>query len=661
MTDKKEKEHQEMDPKVGVYVCHCGGNISDHVNVEKVCERAGKLPGVVVSRGNMFMCSDPGQELIMKDIESGNVDRIVVASCAPSLHEQTFRSAISRAGGNPYVYEHANIREQVSWVHHGDGATDKATTLVAAATAKAKQLKALEPIRMEARRHATVIGGGVAGLKAAKDLARRGIDVALIEKSPFLGGWTAQLERLSPTGESASDLIETLVHEVLNDPKISVYHCAQVVSFDGYIGNFKLRVKTQPPGMDGTNQDVDRIDGLSKFGKGFGTFIPLTGVCPGPIPESTQEIDLETGVIVVATGFKPYEPRQSEYGYRDWDGVVTLPQFLRMMAENGNVAPDQEAESMPGKKPMLRFNGRDIRSIAMIHCVGSRMIPGIHEETEEGHLNEYCSRTCCSSLLHTATRIREEFPGTRVFDFYRDIRTYGRGQEEIYEQAARNQVLFLRFDPEEPPAVIKNTDSGKSGNSSSRFLVKVKDTLTFGEEVEVPADLVVLAVGMEPNNVSELVEMMKLPVGADRFLLEVHPKLRPVELSVNGIFLAGTCQAPFDVGEACAAASSAAAKASAVLAPGFVELDPFVAEVDLEKCTGTGACVEACLQDGALSLVETQVDGQAVQRGQVNPALCTGCGTCVAVCPEGAINVKGWTLGQFESMVDMIVSDEYLS
>lgn len=302
---------------------------------------------------------------------------------------------------------------------------------------------------------------------------------------------------------------------------------------------------------------------------------------------------------------------------------------------------------------LLEIKGKKIKSIAIIHCVGSRQIPTIHEEDETGYLNEYCSRTCCTATLHAANTVRENYPGTRVFDFYRDIRTYGRGQEELYERASKNRILFLRYEPAEAPVVERN-----NGSNGYPLSVKVNDTLTFGEEVEVPVDLVVLAVGMEPNNVSNLVEMMKLPVGADRFLQEVHPKLRPVELSVAGILLAGTCQSPMDTGEACNGASSAAVKASSLLGRGYVELDPFVAEVDVEKCTGTGACVKACLREEALSLVEMEVDGKKVRRAEVNPALCNGCGACVAVCPENAINVKGWTLKQYEAMVDMIVADD---
>jgi heterodisulfide reductase subunit A len=638
---KKKTPKPASDAKVGVYVCYCGGNISDAVDVEKVCEQARKVPGVVVARSNMFMCSDPGQELIIEDLKSGLVDRVVVASCSPSLHEATFRQALARAGANPYVYEHANLREQVSWVHHGEAATEKATRLVAAAAAKAGRLEALQPIRVEVERRAVVIGGGVAGLKSALDLAERGLDVVLVEKSPFLGGNVAQLTRLAPSGETATEVVGELAGAAVRHRAITVLTCAQVAGFEGYIGNFKLKVVRQPPEGEAF---AGRLAELSQSGRGLGEFVPFVGVMPAALPEAREEIDLNAGVMVLATGFRPYQPRRGEYGYRDFPEVVTLPEFIRLLAET------------PVGGETLTLNGRPIRRVALIHCVGSRQIPGVHAENEGGYINEYCSRTCCTASLYAAREIRERYPKTRVFDFYRDIRTYGRGAEELYTRAARDQVRFFRFEAGEEPQVLRNPEAG-----GSPLLLKVKDVLTFGEELEVPVDLAVLAVGQEPNDIAELVEQLKIPVGADRFLQEVHPKLRPVEVSVAGIYLAGTCQAPFDAGEALAAAGAAAVKAAAILTRGYVELDPFVAEVDLSKCTGTGACVEACLAPGALTMADVEVAGQKVRRAQVNPALCLGCGACVAVCPEGAINVQGWTLKQYEAMVDMIVSDEYLA
>jgi heterodisulfide reductase subunit A len=359
---------------------------------------------------------------------------------------------------------------------------------------------------------------------------------------------------------------------------------------------------------------------------------------PAPIPVGGQEFDLEAGVVVLAPSFRPYQPRPGEYGYQELPEVVTLPEFIRLVAE---------AEAGGGT---LRLHGRPIRRLAMIHCVGSRQIPGIHPEDESGRLNEYCSRVCCTATLNAADRIRRDHPDTRVYELYRDIRTYGRGQEELYEQAARDGVVFLRFEADNAPEV-----TAAAPGDGFALKVKVADTLTCGETLEVPADLVILATGMEPNDVADLVEMMKLPVGMDRFLLEVHPKLRPVEMPVGGIFVAGTCQAPFDVTEACNTAGASAVKAAALLAGGQVELDPFVAEVDVNRCQGTGACVAACLNPGALALVEMDIDGQRVQRARVTPALCLGCGACVAVCPQNAIDVCGMTLGQYEAMVDAIV------
>ncbi len=638
MTDQKKTSDNSTElEKVGIYICYCGGNISDHVDVEAVRDSVEKLPGVSVARTNMFMCSDPGQEMIMEDLKNGTVDRVVVASCAPSLHETTFRNTLIRSGMNPYVYEHANIREQVSWVHHGEAATEKATRLVSAAAAKAGLLKPLEPIRVDAGPYATVIGGGIGGLRAAKDLADRGIEVTLIEKSPFLGGQLARLDRVAPTGEIAANLVKELADQVLMHPAITVHTCAVVETYNGYVGNFKLGVKKAPPQLpEGAEADNGQhLEGLEP-----GDWSPFAGVFPGPVPTTEEHLTIHAGVIVLATGFTPYAPRRGEYGYGDHKEVITLPDLIRILAE------------APSGGNRLKVNGREIKSMAMIHCVGSRQIPGIHPEDESGHLNEYCSRTCCTATINAANKIRETHSGTRVYDFYRDIRTYGRGQEELYNLASQNKVVFLRFEADESPEVTENNHS-----DDYPLRVKVTDTLTFDEEVEVPVDLVVLAVGMEPTGISELVDMMKLPVGMDRFLLEVHPKLRPVELPMTGILLAGTCQAPMDVGEACNGAGGAAVKAAALLGKGYVELDPFVAEVDTAKCKGTGACVEVCLADGALRMVETEKDGKIVRYAEVTPALCMGCGACVAVCPENAIEVNGWTLKQYEAMVDRIVAD----
>jgi len=623
MTDPKENKNgikKKSSEKIGVYICYCGGNISDHVDVEAVRDAAEKMDGVAVARTNSFMCSDPGQELIIRDLEDGVVDRVVVASCAPSLHETTFRGAITRADGNPYIYDHANIREHVSWIMHGDKATYKATKLVGASVAKAGLLEPLEPIRENAEKHVTVIGGGVAGLKAALALADSNIQVLLVEKTPFLGGNAAMLDVIAPFGEKAADLISKLAKDVLANDTIAVKTHSELVDFDGYVGNFKLKVQTV---------FTDPAD----HEQAAGHFIPFEGVAA----EAPVEEEVKTGAVVLATGFKSYQPKTGEYGYGNHKEVITLPELIKQMSTvNGS--------------GMLELNGRKIRSIGMIHCVGSRQIPGVHEEDEDGYLNEYCSRTCCSSVLYMANSIRERFPETNIYDFYRDIRTYGRGQEELYDKASANKVVFFRFAAEEAPEI-----SVSGGDYPLQ--VTVKDGLTFGEEVEVPVDLLVLATGMEAGAVRDLASMMKLPIGTDKFLQEIHPKLAPVEMAVAGVFLAGTCQAPMTIGEAANGATAAAAKAVALLGKGVVELDPYVAEVDSDLCNGTGACVDACLADGALEMVDVKTDKGTVRRAQVVPALCLGCGACVAVCPTGAIDLKGWGLKQYEAMVDRIVAD----
>lgn len=603
----------EPGEKVGVYICHCGGNISDHVDVRQVQEEIRGVPGVTKVHTHSFMCSDPGQELIQKDIESGEINRVVVASCAPSLHETTFRGAIRRAGMNPYLYEHANIREQVSWVHDGDPATRKATRLVRAAVEKARGLMPLDPIQVNAVRHVTIIGGGIAGMRAALDMATQGFDVALVEKSDFLGGQAAALDRLSPAGEPAKELITDLYKSLLGQGSITLHTGTRVTGYKGYIGNFHLVLEASAGPQKHTRGD----------------FIENRGIFIGRPQETIPPLELKTGAVILATGSRTYTPCSGECGFDDHKTVTTLKQFI------------QDYAAAPKTGGNLIIRGRRIRRIAFVHCVGSRQIPGIHQPDASGNLNEYCSRTCCSATLFAANQIKQHFPGVDVFDFYRDIRTYGRFQEDLYDESSRNGVLFFRFDPPDQPAVSETPD-GKYPLS-----ITVKDVLTFNEEIEVEVDLVVLATGIVPNPIPDLIDMMKLPQGADRFLQEVHPKLRPVEVANTGILLAGTCQAPMDVTETCAAAQAAAVKTAVLLKKGYVELDPFVATVNPELCSGSGECLKVCPVDNAID-----VDGKA----KVNPALCTGCGICTAVCASNAIDVNGWSLKQYVKMVDAILA-----
>jgi len=664
------------DVRIGVYTCHCGGNISDVVNCEKVASTLGTMPNVVVSRTDQSMCSDAGQAKIAEDIREHGVNRVIVGACAPSLHEQTFRNTLSRSGLNPYLYCHIGLREQNSWVHYNDQhlATVKAVQLMSAGIAKARLLEPLEPTRLDAERHALVIGGGVSGLRAALSIARRGLKVTLIEKSPFLGGRMAQLETVFPTDEQARESLRGLIDAVVAEANITIHTQAELVELHGYVGDYQTGIRIRPRGVRDELAEADlraAIDACPvevpdefNYGltKGKAIYRRHEGCHPSTaaidwdactrcgeckkaggdaidLEAAAETVSLKVGAIVVATGFDVYEPRAGEYGYGDIPEVITLPQLIRLLALQNGDGP-------------LLFNGKAVRNIGFVHCVGSRQIEGIDEPQEDGQVNNYCSRVCCTATLHTALELKKRFPDTNIYEFYQDIRTYGRGHEAIYEEACERHVMFLRYVGEELPTVTKRD------GEPSPVTVHVKDTLTFGEEIEIPVDLLVLSVGMMPRPVDDLIDLLKISPGTDRFLLEVHPKLRPVETAVSGIVLAGTAQGPMNIQESCAAAAAAAAKVGALLGAGAVELDPFVAEVDAERCDGSGKCVEVCAYEDAIAMVPTEVNGETVQHAVVTPANCVGCGACVSVCPTRALSVKGWTLDQFDAMVDAIAADE---
>ena len=584
------------DARVAVYVCHCGGNISDVIDVRTVANAAAQHPQVALAREFTFMCSDPGQAMIIEDIKEKGINRVVVCACSPTLHELTFRSALERAGLNPYLFEHINIREQDSWVHKGDhdGATRKAIRLTTAGVAKVALQDPLVPIRVDVTRHVLVVGGGVAGLRAALSVARNGLGVTLIDKSAELGGHLRELGRVFPTEEQASDLLAELLAEVAAEPRIELLPQTEVTSIDGHVGKFTVTVR----GTDGEQRSVP------------------------------------AGAIVLATGFEHYRPAEGEYGYGQSPAVLTLPEFNQLL--------DRQHQGLD----YVRVDGRDYRRVAFIHCVGSRQVEGVHQPGADGKLHDYCSRTCCTATLHAANRLLERFPRTQVLDLNKDIRTYGRGHEAYYEEASRRGVVFFRYPDEEPP----------SFDASSRTLT-FRDRLTWGEELSAEVDLVVLATGMRPRDIADLIDMRKLPTGADDFLQEVHPKLRPVEMAVAGVLLAGSCQGPMDIGEACAAGETAGAKAAILLSRPTIELDPFVARVDESRCDGCELCLAECEYKGALLMADREVDGQTVRRAEVTPALCAGCGACVAVCPTRALSVAGWSLEQFDAMVDAIAAD----
>jgi heterodisulfide reductase subunit A2 len=664
------------EPSIGVYLCDCGGNISDTVHCEQVVSALSGLPNVTVARRCMFMCSDPGQKLITDDIQEKGINRVVVGACSIFLHEQTFRRTVERAGLNPYLYTHIGLREQDSWVHHDcpAQATEKAFRMLSAGIAKARLMQPLEPVRLEAEKHALVIGGGVAGLRAALSIARRGLMVTLVEKSHFLGGHMAQWENVFPTREAARPLLHDLIEKVLVEPNITVHTGAEVVSARGYVGNFEVTIRQQPRGVLRDFEALDKaiaacpVEVLDEFNFGLARRKAIYRLYPGCYPAGPVidwehctrcekclgfaqngsirldaqpvEFELKVGAVVLATGFKPYEPFPGEMGYGEFPEVITLPQLERLLSSDGPTA---------GK---LEWNGQPVRSLAMIHCVGSRQVEGVHPPQPDGKINEYCSRVCCTATLSAANQVRTRFPRVHIYDVYQDIRTYGRGHEDYYTRASQDRVTFLRYFAEEPPQVM----SAEAG-AGYPLLVRVKDHLTWGEEIELPVDLVVLSVGMMPNPVEDLIDRFKIAPGADRFLLEVHPKLRPVETAVTGIVLAGTAQGPMNIQESCAAAEAAASKVAVLLNQGKVELEPYIARVDLDRCQGSGDCVRVCPQENAVYLQTTTENRKSFQHAAVIAANCNGCGVCVSACPNRAIDVQGWRLDEFEAMVEAITAD----
>ena len=664
------------EPRIGVYICDCGGNISDTVRCEQAATVLGKMPNVTVARHCQFMCSDPGQKLITDDIKENGVNRVVVGACSLFLHEQTFRKTVERAGLNPYLYTHIGLREQDSWVHHGCSreATEKAIRMMSAGIAKARLMRPLEAVHLDANKHVLVIGGGLAGLRSALSIARRGLKVTLIEKNHFLGGHLGQWDHVFPTNEDARVLLQDLMENVLAEPNITIYTGSEVVSAKGYVGNFGISIRQQPRGVDNNFDAVDEaiaacpIEVPDEFSFGLtkrkAIYRPYIGCQPGTpvidrehctrcedclkvdasnsihLDEHAIEIDLKVGAVVMATGFTPYEPFHGELGYGEFPEVITLPQLERLLSSDISTECD------------LKWNGHTVRSMAMIHCVGSRQIEGVHKPQPDGKVNDYCSRVCCTATLSTANRIRERFPNINAYDVYQDIRTYGRGHEDYYTNASKNRVTFLRYVGEEIPEVVQ----AEKGAEYYLF-VRVKDHLTWGEEIELPVDLVVLSVGMMPSPVKDLVSMLKVAPGNDRFLLEVHPKLRPVETAVAGVVLAGTAQGPMNIQESCAAAEAAATKVAVLLNRGKVDLEPYIARVDPERCKGSGECARVCPQEDTIHLETFIENGTTHQRAVVTPANCNGCGVCVSACPNGAIDVQGWRLDEFNAMVEAITAD----
>jgi heterodisulfide reductase subunit A len=564
--------------RIGVYICHCGGNISDFVDVEQVREEVREDPGVVVARTHIFTCSDAAQQEIIEDIQKERLDGLVVASCSPKLHLHTFRSMAERAGLNPYQYVQVNLREQCSWAHRNakDQATEKAVRLVRGGISKCRLSESLEALRIETTPKVLVVGGGAAGLRTAIALADLGLFVYVVEKAARVGGWTGRWGRMFPHNRLGSEIIRDLEEQVKARKNITCFTDATLVEKSGNVGDFRVTVS-------------------------------LAG---------NESVSLDVGAIIVATGFDIYQPELGEFG-NGQTGVLLLDEFREMVDKSNG-----------GE---LKYLGRAIKDIVYVYCVGSR------QRSNVDHPNLYCSRYCCSAAVHTALCVFGKDPEIHQFHLFRDMRTYGK-YELLYEEACRKGSAFLSYHEDKPPSVEP---------VEGKLRVKVQDELLGGEQIEIDADLVVLVTGMVPRRNEELLDVLKLPVGRDGFFNEIHPKLRPVETVIDGVYIAGAAQGPKNLPESIASALSAASKSAALLKRGYVDLEPYVAEIDLNRCDGCWECLDVCPYGAIekLSMEDRQV-------AQVNASLCKGSGACVPSCPAGAIDLVGYSDAQIRAMIE---------
>jgi len=629
------------EPRVGVFVCHCGMNIASTVDVKKVVEYARTLPNVADAKEYVFMCSAPGQDLIKEDVKKCNLNRVVVAACSPGMHEATFRASIVEAGLNPYLLEMANIREQCSWVQlDKQKATEVAKDLIRMAVAKARLLEPLEELRVGVEPTSLVLGGGVAGLRASLDLAERGYKLHLVEKLPTLGGKAARLGKLAHVDIRGADLVGSLTRAAASNSNIRIHVNSELVDLEGSVGTFKAKIRTAPRFVDekctlcGECFRVCPIEVPNEYEFGVSKrkaiYLPFKEAYP-PIPvidpeactrcgecvkvcepgavfldQKGTEVDVAAGAITLATGFEPYEPPEGEYGYKRSEKVLTLFQLERLLDEDGPTGGE------------LKLGGSTPRSLAFIMCVGSL------GTTEKAH--PYCSRMCCASSLKNMLRIKDRYPETEIYAIYKDIRTYGRGDEELYEKTAERLVKYVRF--EESPKVNLHSD---------KVDIEVYDT-TLQEDLLIPVDAVVLAVGMSPSaDMDKVRAIVKTGCSPEGFIREAHLKLRPVEAPADGIFLAGSVTSPKNIVESVMAGGASAAKVATLFANKEVRIEPIIAEATEEICSGCAICIAMCPY-GAITRKEK---GEKMV-AKVDKALCKACGTCVAACPSGAMQQSGF-------------------
>jgi heterodisulfide reductase subunit A len=652
--------------RIGVYICHCGLNIAGTVDVEEVAEYAASLDSVVVSRHYRYMCSDPGQVLIKEDIKNLGLNRIVVASCSPRMHELTFRQVCQDSGLNPYLYEQANIRELCSWVHDDKKiATEKAKDIVRAAVRRVCWNEPLEVKEATVNSDVLVVGGGIAGIQASLDIANGEHKVYLVEREPSIGGHMIQLDRTFPTLDCSECILTPKMADVGRHPFIELLAYSEVEEVSGSIGNFKVRVRKKARHIDVSKcigcgvceekcpwkvdsefemglakrkaiyipfaqaipnlatVDADHCAYIQSGGKKCGAcmkFCEAGAITPETLLNQTDQIvEFEVGSIIVATGYDVFDPSaMPRYGYGKYDNVITGLEFERITCAAG-----------PTRGKIVLKDGREPESVAIIHCVGSR----------DQNYHEYCSRVCCMYGLKYAHLIKES-TNAEVYEMYIDMRCFGEGYEEFYKHVSEEGVTFIRG------KVAKVTDRAITEEEKGKLIVLCTDTV-LGSLIRVPVDMVILCTALEARSDAEQVaKIFTLNRRADGFFLERHVKLDPVATPTDGVFIAGCCEGPKDIPDTVAQASAAAAKVLSLVSKGKITLESAVAQVDETHCLGCGRCEEIC-DFHAPRVIHT--DGRWVST--VNETLCKGCGACAVACPTGAMSIRHFTQEQILSMI----------